>query len=390
MGFFADLLPSLPTPDNPRAKADEPMARADFHILVLPGDGIGIEVMQTCLEVLGAVQRRVGGFNLVYEEHPAGAEFYRASGESIAEETMQTAERADAILFGAMGLPDVRRPDGREVAPQLDLRERLELYAGVRPIRAIPCLPTVLADPRAKDIDFVILREQTEGFFFSRGQPDIRDDREAYETCRISRAASERLFDYAFRLAARRKARNPAKGRVTCVDKSNVMTSQAFFNRIFRERAALHPAIAADHAYVDAMALNLVKKPWAYDVLPMENQFGDILSDLAGGLVGSMGLAPSGDIGDRHALFQPAHGTAPDIAGEDKANPTAMFLSAAMMLDWLGDRHGNQAMVDGAVVLERAIDTVFVDGGVRPYEFGGTDGNTAITRAVMAAVAATK
>ncbi len=361
------------------------MAQSSLQILVLPGDGIGVEVMQTCLEALRALERHVGGFRLGFDQHAAGAEHYRATGIDISDVTMKAAEKADAILFGSMGLPDVRRPDGREIAPQLDLREHLDLYAGVRPIRTIPGLPSVLADPRAKDIDIVILREQTEGFFFSRGKPDIRGDQEAYDTCKISRPACERLFDYAFRMAARRKARNPRKGRVTCVDKSNVYTSQAFLNRIFWERAKNHPAIAADHAYVDAMALNLVKKPWEYDVLPMENQFGDILSDLAGGLVGSMGLAPSGDIGDRHALFQPAHGTAPDIVGQDKANPTAMLLSAAMMLDWLGERHHEPKLVEAGQCLERAIDAVFAMKKVLPFEFGGRDGNAAITRAVIEA-----
>lgn len=363
------------------------MAQTEFKILVLPGDGIGVEVMRTCLETLRALERRMGGFHLEFDEQAAGAEHYRATGIDISDATMRAAEQADAILFGSMGLPDVRRLDGREIAPQLDLREHLALYAGVRPIRTIPGLASVLADPRAKDIDFVILREQTEGFFYSRGKPDIRGDQEAYDTCRISRPACGRLFDYAFRLAARRKARNAKKGRVTCVDKSNVYTSQAFLHRIFRERAKRHPEIAADHAYVDAMALNLVKRPWEYDVLPMENQFGDILSDLAGGLVGSMGLAPSGDIGDHHALFQPAHGTAPDIAGQDKANPTAMLLSAAMMLDWLGDRHHEPKLTEAGHRLERAIDTVFATNRVLPFEFGGRDGNIAITRAVIGAFA---
>ncbi len=383
MDSSADLLRSkLPNSSIGRAVG---MAQSAFQILVLAGDGIGVEVMQTCLEALRALERHVGGFHLEFDRHAAGAEHYRATGIDISDITMKAAEKADAILFGSMGLPDVRRPDGREIAPQLDLREHLQLFAGVRPIRTIPGLPSVLADPRAKDIDFVILREQTEGFFFSRGKPDIRGDEEAYDTCKISRPACERLFDYAFRLAARRKARDPKKGRVTCVDKSNVYTSQAFMHRIFWERAKRHPEIASDHAYVDAMALNLVKKPWEYDVLPMENQFGDILSDLAGGLVGSMGLAPSGDIGDRHALFQPAHGTAPDIAGQDKANPTAMLLSAAMMLDWLGERHSEPKLVEAGQLLERAIDTVFATKKVLPFEFGGRDGNTAITRAVIGA-----
>lgn len=359
-----------------------------YTIAVLPGDGIGVEVMAVCLDVLRALQTRSDGLTLEFTTHPAGAQHYRATGEALPAATLRACERAHAILFGAMGLPDVRLPDGREIAPQLDLREHLSLFAGVRPIRAIPGLPLALASPRAREIDLVILREQTEGFFYSRGQADIRGDAEAFDTCRISRAACERLFDYAFALAARRKQRRPGKGRVTCVDKSNVYTSQAFMNRIFWERARLHPDIHADHSYIDAMALNLIRQPWVYDVLPMENQFGDILSDLGGGLVGSMGLAPSGDIGLEHALFQPAHGTAPDIAGQDKANPTAMLLSAAMMLEWLGDRHHDRRALHASRALERSIDHVFAVGAVMPYEFGGTDGTQAIARAVIDAFSA--
>lgn len=354
-----------------------------YTIAVLPGDGIGVEVMAVCLDALQALQARAGGFALEFTTYPAGAAHYRATGDALPASTLRACEQAHAILFGAMGLPDVRLSDGREIAPQLDLREHLSLFAGVRPIRAIPGLPLALADPRASTIDLVILREQTEGFFYSRGKADVRDDSEAFDTCRISRAACERLFEYAFALAARRKQRRPGKGRVTCVDKSNVYTSQAFMNRIFWERARLHPDISADHSYIDAMALNLVKQPWVYDVLPMENQFGDILSDLGGGLVGSMGLAPSGDIGHDHALFQPAHGTAPDIAGQDKANPTAMLLSAAMMLEWLGDRHGDDSLLRASRLLERAIDRVFGKRRVLPFEFGGSDGTHAITRAVI-------
>ena len=135
---------------------------------------------------------------------------------------------------------------------------------------------------------------------------------------------------------------------MTCVDKANVFTSMAFFRKVFDERAARFPELRADHHYVDAMALDLVRKPWEFDVLVMENMFGDILSDLGAGLVGGMGMAPCGEIGDAHALFQPAHGSAPDIAGQDLANPTAMLLSAALMLDWLGERHELEACSEAA------------------------------------------
>ena len=357
-----------------------------FNIVVLPGDGIGVEVMQACLAVLEALQQRVGGFRLAYDHRPGGAQLYADTGVAFPDECMKACEQADAILFGAMGLPHIRYPDGTEIAPQLDIRTHLELYAGVRPIRALAGVPLALAAPRARDIDLVIIREQTEGWFYSRGKADVRGDVEAFDTCRITRKGSERVFDFSFRLAQRRKARNPAKGKVTCVDKANVFASMAFSNKIFWERAAQFPDVAADHCYIDAMALNLVRKPWEYDVVPTENQFGDILSDLGAGLIGGMGMAPSGDIGDGHGLFQPSHGSAPDIVGQGKANPTAMLLSAAMMLEWLGERHGLRACVDAADALQGAVDGVFARNAVRPWEFGGTDGTAAITTAVIDAL----
>jgi 3-isopropylmalate dehydrogenase len=289
-----------------------------------------------------------------------------------------------------MGLPHIRYPNGTEVNPQLDLRKDLDLYAGVRPVRAIPGVPSVLADPRAAQIDFVLLREQSEGLFYGRLYPEKQpkgDDGQAFDLGRVTRKGSERLFDFAFQLARRRRAANPAKGRVTCVDKSNVLSSMAFFNKIFWERAKLNPDIAADHCYVDAMALNLVKRPWDYDVLPTENQFGDILSDLAAGLIGGLGMSPSGDIGDKYGLFQPSHGSAPDIAGQGKANPTAMILSAAMMLAWLGEKHSLPEATAEAARLSAAVDTAFASGRIHSIELGGKDGTQAITAAIIGSLA---
>jgi 3-isopropylmalate dehydrogenase len=217
-----------------------------FRIVVLPGDGIGHEVMPPCLEVLRAATNRVGGFDLHFEEHPAGAEVYRDTGNALPRSTLEASRRADAILLGAMGLPHIRYPDGTEIAPQLDLRFEFGLYAGVRPIRATPGVPPVIADSRAKDIDLVIIRESTEGLFASRGKGAVEGDREARDTLVITRDVCERLFDFSFRLAEARK-RNGGKGRVTCVDKANVFKSFAFFRRIFDERALRFPEIAADH-----------------------------------------------------------------------------------------------------------------------------------------------
>ncbi len=357
------------------------MSASSLRIAVLPGDGIGVEVTDAALEVLEALAQR-RGLAFSWNRLPGGANTYLTTGNAFSDSAMQEVERADAILFGAMGLPDVRYPDGTEIAPQLDIRMHLDLYAGVRPIRAIPGLPGPLRDPRAEQIDLVILREQTEGLYWSRGRGTMPDADTAIDTMRITRRGSERIFDYAFRLAQRRRSRG-RPGRVTCVDKSGVLRAFAFSHRIFGERAQHFPQVPADTANIDAMALNLVRQPWLYDVVVTENMFGDILSDLGAGLIGGMGLAPSGDIGERHGMFQPCHGTAPDIAGTGKANPTAMFLSAAMMLDWLGEQHGDDRLADAGQALEACTREAFASGSVRPFEFGGSDGTAAITREVL-------
>lgn len=356
-----------------------------LEIAVLPGDGIGPEVMDATLELLSAVHAACGGPSLHCTRYDAGARFYARTGVSLPAATLEACARSQAMLFGAMGWPDVRNADGTEIMGQLELRMAFSLYAGVRPIRWFPGLPAVLADERARDIDFVLIREQTEGLFYARGRGQMVDDTEAYDTMQITRAGTSRVSEFAFRLAERRSARRKFS-LVTCVDKANVFTSMAFFRRVFDEVAARHPQTSANHCYVDAMAMNMVKKPWDLDVMVMENMFGDILSDLGAGLIGGLGMAPSGDIGDHHGLFQPVHGSAPDIAGQGKANPCAMFLSAAMMLDWLAGRHNEPQLEINARVIEKAIEIALTEGTVVPMDYGGTSGTVALTNAVIAAI----
>lgn len=364
------------------------MASTDtFKIAVLPGDGIGPEVMDPCLDLLQAATEAAGGFALEFETLPAGAGTYRDTGVALPEATLEACRAADAILLAAMGLPDIRYPDGTEIAPQIDLRGLLGLYAGVRPMRKVKGIPSPLASPRAEDIDFVLIRESTEGLFASHGKGMVDGDKEARETLVITRDTSERLFDFSFRLAERRKARG-TPGHVTCVDKANVFAAFAFFRGIFNETAARFPGIETDCAYVDASALNFVRRPWDYDVVVTENMFGDILSDLGAGLIGGLGMAPSADIGDKHAVFQPCHGTAPDITGRGLANPAAMFLSAAMMLDWLGERHETSACESAAHMIYGAVDAAFADGTLVPSEMGGQAGTEEISDAVLKAVRA--
>ena len=357
---------------------------ASARIAVIPGDGIGVDVTEAALAVAEAACARTS-CALTFDETRAGAGYFAETGQDIEPGGEDRVGDADAIFLGAIGLPSVRHADGTEISPHLRLRDRYQLYAGVRPVRAYPNAPQRLADPRAADIDLIILRESTEGLFYSaavHNRSEVIGDAEVRDTLRITRATTQKLHRFGFRLAQRRKERGRA-GKLTCVDKANVFASMAFFRRIYDEIATDFPDISRDYAYVDAMALNLIRAPWEYDVLVMENMFGDILSDLAGGLVGGMGMAACAEIGDDTGLFQPAHGSAPDIMGQDRANPLAAILSGALMLDYLGDKLGHAAFTDAAQVVEDAVQAGFEANALRPMEFGGYMGTKAVTRAVL-------
>jgi len=359
------------------------LANDTFHIAVLPGDGIGPEVMAPALEVLRAVEKTTPGLKFRFTEAPAGAGHYKQTGKSMPDSTVKLCNEADAVLLGACGLPSVRYPDGTEIAPQVELRFIFDLYAGLRPCRLIPGVPSPIIGASERGIDLVVVRESTEGLFASMGKGAVTHE-EARETMLITRKTSERLFDFSLKLAQRRKARG-GKGTCTCVDKANVFRAFAFFRGIFDERAKAFPGLKAEHTYIDAVSAALVRRPWDFDVLVTENMFGDILSDLTAGLIGGMGMAPSADIGDKHAVFQPCHGTAPDIMGKGLANPTAMILSAGLMLDWLGERHDRPPAVEAAERISRAVDAAFAK-GLKACEFGGSDGTVAIGKAVLAAL----
>ncbi len=360
-----------------------PMAANNaLHIAVLAGDGIGPEVMAPTLEVLRRIEK-TSDLKFRVPEAPAGANHYLATGKSMSESTVRLCDEADAILLGACGLPSVRYPDSTEIMPQVELRFHFDLYAGVRPARLIPGVPSPIVGADQRGIDLIVIRESTEGLFASMGKGVVTDT-EARETLVITRKTSERLFEFSFRLAERRKARG-RPGALTCVDKANVFKAFAFFREMFDAAAARHPDVKADRLYVDACSALLVKRPWDFDVMVMENMFGDILSDMTAGLIGGMGMAPSADIGDHHAVFQPCHGTAPDIMGQGKANPTGMILSAAMMLDWLADKHGLESAIEASERIERAVDRVYAE-GIKPMEFGGSNGTADIAKAVLAAL----
>ena len=350
---------------------------------MLPGDGIGPEVMAPALEILQKVAASTPGLDLRFTEAPAGAGHYRDAGTSLPQSTIKLCEQADAILLGACGLPHIRYPDNTEIMPQVELRFIFDLYAGVRPCRLIPGIPSPIVGAAERGIDLVVIRESTEGLFASMGKGVVTET-EARETLLITRKTSERLFEFSFRLSERRKARG-GRGVLTCVDKANAFKAYAFFRRLFDECAARHPGVATERLYVDACSAMLVRRPWDFDVMVMENMFGDIISDLTAGLIGGMGMAPSADIGDAHAVFQPSHGTAPDIMGKGLANPTAMILSAAMMLDWLGERHEHPGAVEAGRRIEAAVDRAYAH-GLRPCEFGGSEGTAAVAAAVLGAL----
>ncbi|MBV8768660.1 MAG: isocitrate/isopropylmalate dehydrogenase family protein, partial [Hyphomicrobiales bacterium] len=344
---------------------------------------IGHEVTPVALDVLNRVAETTPGLDFRFTQAPAGAEHYRETGKSMPDSTIKLCETADAILLGACGLPSVRYPDNTEIMPQVELRFIFDLYAGVRPARLIPGVASPIVGAEQKGIDLVVIRESTEGLFASMGKGVVRHE-DARETLLITRRTSERLFEFSFKLAERRQRRG-RPGALTCVDKANVFKAFAFFREMFDEAAQRHPEVKADRLYVDACSAMLVKRPWEFDVMVMENMFGDILSDLTAGLIGGMGMAPSADIGDRYAVFQPCHGTAPDIMGQGKANPTGMILSAAMMLDWLADKHGLEGAAEAGEKIEQAVDAAYA-GGIKPMEFGGRNGTADIANAVLEAL----
>jgi len=349
-----------------------------YRVAVVGGDGIGPEVTACATEILDAACRAVTGFALDFVDAPAGAGTFLGQGEALPAASLAACRASDAILLGACGLPGVRYPDGTEIIPQVTLRIVLDLFAGIRPARRINGVPTPLAGAPA--IDFVVVRESTEGIFASLGGGIVLGDQVATDTQVITRRGTERVVRAAFRLAEKRARPAP---RVTCVDKANILRSFAFFRKIFDEVAAEFPGVAADHLYVDAAAMEMVRRPERFDVLVTENLLGDILSDLAAGLVGGLGVAPSADVGERHAVFQPCHGTAPDIAGRGVANPLAAILSGVLLLDHLADTAGDPAPRAAARRIDAAVTAALAAGEAQTADIGGTAGTRDSARAVL-------
>lgn len=357
-----------------------------YDIVTIDGDGIGPEVCQSAIAVL----REACGDRLRFASHEGGAGTYRKTGKALPDETFEACRKADAILHGAAGLPGVTYPDGTEVGNDLhlQLRFKLDLYANVRPIRLYQGVRSVLADAQAGRIDYVIVRENTEGLYASRGAGVNLRGEVVTDSLVVTRKGVERIAKFSFELARRRKgAPRDGQRRVTVCDKANILRSYAFFRAVCDEVAAGYPDVEIDYAYADAITVHMLKKPDFYDVIVAENMFGDIISDLGAGTVGGLGIAASAELGDAHALFQGAHGSAPDIAGQNLASPVATILSGALMLRWLGERHADSALLAAADRVENAVEAVLAAGQHVPRDLGGTATCTDMTAAICRALA---
>lgn len=352
-----------------------------YQIVVMPGDGIGPEIMREGKKVIQTALDGVS-LNVQFRDVAVGFGHYRATGIDLAEEEMEFIRKADAIYFGSVGLPGLPIPP-LEQACMAKLRLGLDLYSNVRPIKLYEGVETLLRRAKELPIDYVIFRENTEGLYtFGKGGFIIGEEA-AVNPLIVSRRATERIVRAAFEMASRRSgAPGDRVKRVTCVDKANVIEAYAFFRKIFDEVAEEYPNIESEHFLADAMTVHMLQMPEHFDVIVAENMFGDILSDLGAGTVGGLGLAPSMEVGDHHGLFESIHGSAPDIAGKGIANPLAAILSAAMMFRWLGEKHNDQMAIDVGLRIENAVRVVLAGGRVRTPDLGGQNSTAQMGDAV--------
>lgn len=346
-----------------------------YKIGIIEGDGIGPELISSAKTVLE--RTCAGQIQLEFHGEDGGAGTYVRTGMNLSTEALERIKRDyAATLKGPVGLPEVRKPDGTEGGLLGGtLRVGLDAYANVRPIRSIPNVRTPMR-PSQGPIDYVIVRENTEGLYLSRGL-GVGNDRACSDQLLMTRGGIERIVHFAFKLARKRGgAPKDQVRRVTCVDKSNVLRTYAFFRQIFDEIAPLYPDVEADHRYADAAGHDIVFDPGQFDVLVMENFLGDILSDVGAATVGGLGMCPSGNIGDASAYFEPIHGSAPAIAHKNLANPISQILSAAMLLNHIGEtRLGARIEAAVALAFERRVIDILETGSPK----GGT---TAVTKAI--------
>lgn len=323
-----------------------------YNIAVIPGDGIGSEVMESTIAVLNNLNL---DFNYIYGE--AGDACLEKTGYALPEKTIEIVKNADACLFGAAG----------ETAADVivKLRQEMKMFANLRPVKSYPNTNSL-----AENIDFIIVRENTEGLYIA--DKEEFTDEGAVAKRVITREAEERIIDYAFQYA-----KDNNKSKVTGVHKANVLKkSDGLFKDIFYEVGEKYPDIEKEDFYVDATAMYLITQPEKFEVIVTTNLFGDILSDEGAGLVGGLGLIPSANIGNDGALFEPVHGSAPDIAGKGIANPIAMMLSAVMMLKYLGENESGEK-------LENAILKLLTDAKVLTGDLGGNATTNEVTNEII-------
>ncbi|MEM9224537.1 MAG: isocitrate/isopropylmalate family dehydrogenase [Pseudomonadota bacterium] len=349
-------------------------------IAVVPGDGIGPEVCRCALRVVEAATK---GIMLDVKSHEGGAESYLSTGEAFPAATQNACLAADAVLHGAVGRSEVLYSDGTEVGQDFSMQVRalLDLFANVRPSRSHGALAPTLA--RNPAIDYVIVRENTEGFYASRGGGNILRGEVSTDTVIITRAGVERVTRKAAEIALARAERRGREPSITIVDKANVLRSYAFFRRVARETLEEFPAIDVDCVMVDAMATYLVQSPERFDVIVTENLCGDILSDLGAATVGGLGLAPSAELGDQYGYFQGIHGSAPDLAGKGVANPVATILSAGMMLEWLGERQTRIDLSEAGARIGQAVSAALATHDARTRDLGGDASSEGATDAII-------
>ena len=300
----------------------------NIHLAILPGDGIGPEIMTQCVAVVNAVAKRFN-HNITYTEAICGADAIDKVGDPFPKETLRICQQADAVLFAAVGHPKYDNNPTSPIRPEqglLAMRKQLGLFANIRPIQTFPCMvhKSPLKDELVSGADFVCIRELTGGMYFGEKQ---RDNDRAFDTNVYTRPEIERILHVGFKYARQRNH------HLTVVDKANILASSRLWRQIAKEMESLYPDITTDYMFIDNASMRVLTEPRFFDVIVTENTFGDILTDETSCITGSMGLQPSSSLGEKTPLFEPVHGSWPQAAGKNIANPLAQILSAAMLLE---------------------------------------------------------
>ena len=343
-----------------------------YRIALYPGDGIGLDVTDAAMRVLDAVAGAIGSFTLDKRQFNWSADYFDQHGRPAPEDFLKIVRPFDAIFLGAVGYPS-RYPDHVSLQPLVTMRQEFDLYACVRPTRTYAGVKSLLASEAA--IDMVVVRENSEGEYFTCGGrfKKGRDDEIAVQTGLHSRKGVERILRFGFELARTRRR------KLTMITKSNAMKfSMVMWDEVLEHICGDYPDVETDRQHIDAAAMNFVRRPEQFDVVVASNLFGDILTDLSGAIVGSLGLNPSANLDPTRtypSLFEPVHGSAPDIAGKGIANPVGAILSGAMMLDWLGEKNA-------AAIVEQAVEQAFAEGCLT-VDVGGSLSTEQMTDAII-------